>query len=406
MDDAPVQVGQPLGALAAPALFLESDSVGKPPADRIGICLSGGGYRAMLFHLGAVWRLCEVGILGRAQRISSVSGGSITAALLGLNWSRLGLRDRTPGPVPPEFHRLIAEPLRALASRTIDVRPSVRGFLCLGGAADAVARIYERRLFRGATLQDLPTDSEGPRFIINASNLLTGVLWRFSRPYMADYTVGRVLEPTVALSTAVAASAAFPPLLSPLRLDLRGVTWAPDPIDKPTPRNAHRRNEAVLTDGGVYDNLGLETVYKNTRTVLVSDAGGGAEYWDPRAQRNWFRQLCRVFWVQRQQVGALRRRQLLSASRPLANPGPREDPWWRHAALWSIGTRLARYGLPETPILPPERAEELARTPVRLAAMPDDLQDRLINWGYASCNASLRRWYDPTLGPSATLPYR
>lgn len=48
-------------------------------ADRsgIGICLSGGGFRASLFHLGAVRRLHELGVLQKARWISSVSGGSI-----------------------------------------------------------------------------------------------------------------------------------------------------------------------------------------------------------------------------------------------------------------------------------------------------------------------------------------
>src|SRR5262245_28221555 len=45
----------------------------------IALCLSGGGYRAMLFHLGALWRLNEAGLLSQLKRISSVSGGSITA---------------------------------------------------------------------------------------------------------------------------------------------------------------------------------------------------------------------------------------------------------------------------------------------------------------------------------------
>src|SRR5208282_640505 len=48
------------------------------------LCLSGGGYRAMLFHLGSLWRLNEAGLLRKLNRISSVSGGSITAGMLGL----------------------------------------------------------------------------------------------------------------------------------------------------------------------------------------------------------------------------------------------------------------------------------------------------------------------------------
>ena len=50
----------------------------------IGLCLSGGGYRAMVYHVGAIIRLHELGLLSRIDRISSVSGGSITAGVLAL----------------------------------------------------------------------------------------------------------------------------------------------------------------------------------------------------------------------------------------------------------------------------------------------------------------------------------
>src|SRR5262249_60875896 len=56
----------------------------------IGIALSGGGFRAMLFHAGALMRLNELGILSRAARISSVSGGSIASGLLAAVWGQLG----------------------------------------------------------------------------------------------------------------------------------------------------------------------------------------------------------------------------------------------------------------------------------------------------------------------------
>jgi NTE family protein len=57
--------------------------------DGMALCLSGGGYRAMVFHAGALWRLNELGLLKKLKRISSVSGGSITAGVLGMNWQKL-----------------------------------------------------------------------------------------------------------------------------------------------------------------------------------------------------------------------------------------------------------------------------------------------------------------------------
>jgi Patatin-like phospholipase len=55
----------------------------------LAICLSGGGYRAMLFHVGALRRLNEFGLLSVIDRVSSVSGGSITAAAAARAWPSL-----------------------------------------------------------------------------------------------------------------------------------------------------------------------------------------------------------------------------------------------------------------------------------------------------------------------------
>ena len=58
-----------------------------------GLALSGGGFRATLFHLGAVWRLNEMALLPEIGQISSVSGGSILAGLMAVRWSRLNFQD-------------------------------------------------------------------------------------------------------------------------------------------------------------------------------------------------------------------------------------------------------------------------------------------------------------------------
>ena len=94
--------------------------------DSIGLCLSGGGYRAMLFHLGVVWRLNELGILPTLARISSVSGGSITAGVLARAWPRLDFDDRG---VARAFETEVAAPIRALARRTIDIPATLWGAL-------------------------------------------------------------------------------------------------------------------------------------------------------------------------------------------------------------------------------------------------------------------------------------
>ena len=104
--------------------------------------------------------------------------------------------------------------MRALAGETIDAESVVLGALLPGSISDRVAEAYDEHLFHGKTLQDLPDE---PRFVINATNVQSGALWRFTKPYMGDYRVGKVEKPDVPLAQAVAASSAFPPVLSPLR---------------------------------------------------------------------------------------------------------------------------------------------------------------------------------------------
>jgi NTE family protein len=150
----------------------------------------------------------------------------------------------------------------------------------LGTVADHIAGEYEKHLFGGKTLQDLPDDL--PRFVINATSLQSGVLWRFSKPYMGDWKVGRFAKPRVKLALAVAASSAFPPFLSPAEVEPDCADYINDPAKPPVLTDPKFRAKAVLTDGGVYDNLGLETAYKRYDTLLVSDGGGA---WNRKARR-------------------------------------------------------------------------------------------------------------------------
>ncbi len=130
--------------------------------------MSGGGYRSMLFHAGAIHRLNELGFLGTIDFVSSVSGGSIAAAHLGLRWSELTWETG----VATNLEQVVVEPLLHLAGTTIDSRAVARAALQVGTApGQALAREY-RRLFGDATLQDLP---RVPRFIITATNLQTAV---------------------------------------------------------------------------------------------------------------------------------------------------------------------------------------------------------------------------------------
>lgn len=385
------EIAQAISPVRYPPPFIEDD---RDPEEGIGLCLSGGGYRAMLFHLGSLWRLNELGYLPKLKRISSVSGGSITAALLGLRWKSLQWR----GDLAQNFDDEIVGPIRKLAGKTIDEAAIVGGVLTPGvSISEKVEKAYRKHLYGDATLQDLPDEVTGaPRFILNATNVQTGAIWRFSRPYMADWRVGRVELPKTSLAFAVAASSAFPPLLSPARLNLDENLVQPmegtDLHEKPY------TTRVVLTDGGVYDNLGIETVWKRLRTVLVSDGGGQMEP-EAKPEADWLQHGLRVNTLIDNQVRSLRKRQVVGSLKLGAAKGGRDGTYWR------IRGRIESYPAPDKLACPYVRTVKLAKTATRLEALDKTHQERLINWGYALCDAAMRSWVRKDAPAPSQFPY-
>ncbi len=355
----------------------------------LALCMSGGGYRAMVFHIGALLRLNESGYLSRLARVSSVSGGSITAGVLALAWDHLAFDGNG---VAGEFRERVVAPLRALAGKTIDAGAIIGGALLPGSIGDKVTAAYRKHLFGEATLQDLP---DAPRFVINATNVQSGALWRFSKPCMADYRVGIVRKPTIPLAVAVAASSAFPPVFSPVELELN-----PSDFVSGSGEDLQREpytSTVVLSDGGVYDNLGLETAWKRYDTILVSDAGGKMQP-EPEPENDWARHSLRILDLIDNQVRSLRKRQVIESFKR------KDGPDARQGAYWGIRTNVADYRLADTLPCPFTRTTELAQIPTRLKRLEDEAQQRLINWGYAVCDAALRKHVDPAL-PRGEFPY-
>jgi NTE family protein len=342
----------------------------------------------MVFHLGSLIRLNEAGILKGLNRISSVSGGSITAGVLGMKWKTLQFQDN----VAQNFQEVI-DPIKTMAGKTIDVGAVLEGLVLPGTMSKRVESAYDGILFKGKTLQDLPSDDEGPRFVINATNVESGALFRFSKPYMADYLVGMVISPKVSLAKAVAASSAFPPVLSPSILEVNPHDFTPDPTC-PLQREPFT-SKIALSDGGVYDNLGLETVWKEYQTVLVSDAGGSLKP-DENPKRDWVLHSVRILEVIYNQVGALRKRQVIEAFK--------KNDDVHDGAYFGIQSHVKDYHLPDAIECPENRTLELAQTPTRLAGLDPVYQERLINWGYAICDTAIRAHVDPKIS-KGVLPY-
>jgi NTE family protein len=371
------------------------------------LSLSGGGFRAMLFHAGALWRLNEVGWLKKLDAISSVSGGSIAAGLLAASWKDLSF---SANGVATNFDRVYLTKLLAFARKTIDFRCIAYGVTApWTTAAKEAVKSYRQLLGEEANLNRLP---DRPRFIFCASNLTTGSLFRFQKRYIADYRLGQHFNPDLDLAVAVTASAAFPPFLSPLRLDLRRFNFEKRPVDgvAQAPADSALLKRAVLTDGGVYDNHGVQPLLQRSQTLLVSD--GGAPWGQSTSGFYlWGAQLKRVFDTTDNQVRALRRLDLidrfmgstdptLSLLPPTSKLGERYEV---HGTYWGIATDPESYPAWPHPIARPEW-RTLADTGTWLHFLGAQQTGDLVNWGYVISDLALRSYVDPTLPPGTSPP--
>jgi NTE family protein len=147
-----------------------------------------------------------------------------------------------------------------------------------------------------------------------------------------------------------------------------------------------------LSDGGVYDNLGLQPV-EQMHTVLVSDGGGPFEFEEDVAV-NWLSHMIRAWKVTDRQVRALRRAGLVAEFK-------RDE---RFGAFWSIQTDYQSYPDRRLPVHE-EWADYLASIPTRLTTVPVDQRKQLINWAYSLTDAALRSFVAPGITPDPVWPY-
>ena len=150
----------------------------------------------------------------------------------------------------------------------------------------------------------------------------------------------------------------------------------------------------MLTDGGVYDNLGLETAWKSYDTILVSDGGGACDD-ESDPERDWARHSYRILSLIDNQVRSLRKRQVIDSYKQHVRKG----------TYWGIRTNIADYALPDAMNCPFPETLKLAEVATRLKALDAALQEKIINWGYAVCDATLRKHVDGTLPAPVGFPY-
>lgn len=301
---------------------------------RLGLALSGGGFRASFYHIGVLAQMAEQGLLRHVEAISTVSGGSIIGALYYLHVKKL-LESKPDEAITDQDYvdivKTIEKEFLAATEKNIrtavyaDFKANLRMRSLRYSRSDFIAELYERWIYHGVLseaatpirMQDLkilPCAAGGqltqfrpktgnadrtakvPMLVINATTLNTGRGWEFTAVSMG--------EPTPRASDAVGLAATFRELRSlidkkPLRL-----VWA-DAYGDMTPlqqdfslahavaasacvpglfdplavsglyRNDGKEVRVQLVDGGVYDNQGIEGLIDNGCTCfVVSDASG------------------------------------------------------------------------------------------------------------------------------------
>lgn len=351
----------------------------------VGLSLSGGGFRATLFHLGAIRRLNEFGILPKLTTVSSVSGGSIMNGFLA---------SRLPAPLSngiPDFQNAVSNPVRQFCS--LDIRRWLALEAVIPGThnSSSLAKQYDKHLTSGKLLKDIPAN---PIHVFCSTDLAYGVNWMFKKAECGDYQAGFQQTPMDwSVSTAVAASSCFPPVFKPLNLDLDPAKFAPGRIPASPQRDKCIR-EITFSDGGVYDNLGLEPIWKDHEIVLSSD--GGALF-AIGGDMGFAWEIGRFIGIPENQALAVRKRWLISNF----------DSKQLKGTYWGIGGSRASYGLEGG------YSDDLAKN--YIAAIRTDLDSFsdaeasvLENHGYWLADAAVQKHVSgllPAKAPALVIPY-
>ncbi len=293
-----------------------SDAVRRAYTGKIGLALSGGGFRASLFHIGVLARLAEHNVLRRVEVLSCVSGGSIVGAYYYLKLRRLLQTEPDHKIDDADYVKLVDELAREFLA---GVQQDLRGRLTESIADDwrMLSSQYSRTDRVAALLQDMffarvendaredragpwrmtdlfvaPKGREAdfalryenwlrrakvPMLVLNATTLNTGHSWQFTASWMGEppssspepvdsvarlrrmyYSDAPQAHRELPLGKAVAASACVPGLFPPISLE-----------------QLYGDLDVELVDGGVHDNQGIASLLEQDCTVLlVSDASG------------------------------------------------------------------------------------------------------------------------------------
>lgn len=241
------------------------------------LCLSGGGYRAALYHAGGLIALSDADELKNVAVVSASSGGTLTAAMLGLNYKAIRQGEYSYKSVDLE----VVAPVQELSKFSIDTTAVLAGLISPSkGSTDFVSSRLDSMLFNGATMRSFgrPVFDRDEKVVympivfFNTTEMRSGTTFSFSNWYTGGEDLGWYPLSDTKLSDIIAASSAFPPVMSPLRLTLKR---PPDFRRRPGEHSMEETRERavsegdyefanalrynlILADGGVIDNAALD----------------------------------------------------------------------------------------------------------------------------------------------------
>lgn len=361
---------------------------------RLGLALSGGGVRAAVFHLGVLDQLARQGKLEDVSQISTVSGGSL---IVGAIFSKSSMRWPTSEQYLLEIYPALRTMLTsadlfsmaALGWKGV-LRENVR---ILRRRADILADLLQSKWSVNGTLRDLP---DTPEWHINTTCYETGKNWRFSKNMMGDWHLGRHFSPEVPIAKAIAASAGVPYAIGALRLDLpEHGWWQTDPATrKPTLKIGRPLPQVRLWDGGAYENLGLEAIYKPVEGLqgcdflICSDASGTLGRPKPLSISGLLQGKLaspRLFDIASDQIRALRSRMLMGSIRRGEVRG----------ILLKMGTSMRQFEMAQADMagrLTDEQSAASLYYPTNLTRVSEPDFDMIARHGSEVCEATMKAY--------------
>lgn len=243
----------------------------------LGVALSGGGSRAAAFHRGTLQALLDLGLVEKVDVVSTVSGGS----LFGGAWMAARSRREKDSDFLGQMGRELKDGFIGRSLRPWDVLKAIVPGIDYS-RSDLIAETFDEIFFHKAGLGSLP---DRPTLCINTTLLENGQVGKFTKSgfsawglrYPAANPPHQVPMPDYPLASAVAASAAFPVGLPPMKLGRKRLAQVEFAGSLVGAKNLH------LTDGGVLENLGIQTLLRSERfrtwNLIVSDAGTADKRW-------------------------------------------------------------------------------------------------------------------------------